>query len=37
MDGGVPEVAHRVLVAVVLFHRLRVVADEVGGLLDLAQ
>ena len=37
MDGRVPEVAHRVVVAVVVLHRLRVVAEEVGGLLDLAE
>ncbi len=37
VDRGVAEVAHRVVVAVVVLHRLRVVAQEVGGLLDLAE
>ena len=32
-----PEVVHRVVVAVVVLHRLGVVADEVGRLLDLAE
>ena len=33
----VAEVVHRVVVAVVVLHRLRVVADQVGRLLDLAE
>ena len=37
VDGGVAEVAHRVVVAAVVLRRLRVVADEVGRLLDLAE
>ena len=37
MDGRVPEVVHRVVVAVVVLHRLGVVAEEVGRLLDLAE
>ena len=37
VDGRVAEVAHRVVVAVVVLHRLRVVAQEVGRFLDLAE
>ena len=37
VDGRVAEVAHRVVVAVVVLHRLGVVADQVGRLLDLAE
>ena len=37
MDRGVPEVAHRVVVARVVLHGLRVIADEVRRLLDLAE
>ena len=37
VDGRVAEVAHRVVVAVVVLHRLRVVAQQVGRLLDLAE
>ena len=37
VDRGVAEVVHRVVVERVVLGRLRVVADEVGGLLDLAQ
>ena len=37
MDRRVAEVAHRVVVAVVVLHRLGVVAEQVGRLLDLAE
>ena len=37
MDGRVPEVVHRVVVAAVVLECLRVVPDEVRGLLDLAE
>ena len=37
VDRGVAEVVHRVVVERVVLGRLRVVADEVRGLLDLAQ
>ena len=37
VDGGVAEVAHRVVVELVVLGGLGVVADEVGGLLDLAE
>ena len=37
VDRRVAEVAHRVVVEGVVLRRLRVVADEVGGLLDLAE
>ena len=37
MDGLVAEVAHRVVVEAVVLGGLGVVADEVGGLLDLAE
>ena len=37
MDRGVAEVVHRVVVAVVRLHRGRVVAQQVGRLLDLAE
>ena len=37
VDGRVAEVVHRVVVAVVVLHRLGVVAEEVGRLLDLAE
>src|SRR4029079_19317145 len=37
VDGGVPEIAHRVFVAVVVLHRLGVVADQVRRLLDLTE
>ena len=37
VDGRVTEVAHRVVVAVVVLHRLGVVAEQVGRFLDLAE
>ncbi len=37
VDRRVAEVPHRVVVAVVVLHRLRVVAQQVGRFLDLAE
>ena len=37
MHGGVAEVAHRVVEAAVLLDHVARPADEVGGLLDVAQ